>query len=169
MDRESLLGDAQWVLIEPLLPAQRPVTGRPMRDHRQVVEGVIYRYRCGIAWRDLPAAFGPWQTVWKRHRRFSGDGTWDEILAVLLAQADAAEEIDWTLSVDSTINRAHQHATNLPREHKNASDAAVEASAQPDAGGVDASAGAVVGLLAGHTGGWIESQRLRHSPRSTGH
>ena len=109
MDRESLLSDAQWELIEPLLPAQRPVTGRPMRDHRQVVEGVIYRYRCGIAWRDLPASFGPWQTVWKRHRRFSGDGTWDEILAVLLAQADDAKEIDWTVSVDSTINRAHQH------------------------------------------------------------
>ena len=46
-----------------------------MSDHRQVVEGIIYRYRCGIAWRDLPASFGPWQTVWKRHRRFSGDGT----------------------------------------------------------------------------------------------
>jgi transposase len=67
-----------------------------MRDHRQVVEGVIYRYRCGIAWRDLPTSFGPWQTVWKRHRRFSGDGTWDKVLAELLAQADAVKEIDWT-------------------------------------------------------------------------
>lgn len=80
-----------------------------------VVEGIIYRYRAGIAWRDLPERFGPWQTVWKRHRRFSGDGTWDAILTVLLAEADAAGLIDWEVSVDSTVNRAHQHATNLPR------------------------------------------------------
>lgn len=81
-----------------------------------VVEGIIYRYRAGIAWRDLPERFGPWQTVWKRHRRFSGDGTWDAILTVLLAEADAAGLIDWEVSVDSTVNRAHQHATNLPRD-----------------------------------------------------
>jgi len=83
-----------------------------MRDHRKVVEGIICRYRCGIAWRDLPASFGPWKTVQKLHRRFGGDGTWDAILAALPAQADAAQEIDWTVSVDSTINRAHQHATS---------------------------------------------------------
>jgi transposase len=89
-----------------------------MRDHRQVVEGVIYRYRCGIAWRDLAEEFGPWQTVWKRHRRFSGDGTWDRVHQALVARADAAGVVDWVVSVDSTINRAHQHATNLPRgEH----------------------------------------------------
>jgi len=155
MDRESLLSDTQWELIEPLLPAQRPARGRPMRDHRQVVEGIVYRYRCGIAWRDLPASFGPWQTVWKRHRRFSGDGTWDKVLAALLARADAVQEIDWTVSVDSTINRAHQHATNLPREHKIDPDACDEPGSHP---GVDPAAGAVAGLLSGDTGGWIESQ-----------
>ena len=89
--------------------------GRPFRDHRQVVEGIVYRYRTGIAWRDLPENFGPWQTVWKRHRRFSLDGTWDKLLTRLLADADAAGEIDWSVSIDSTINRAHQHAATLPR------------------------------------------------------
>lgn len=88
---------------------------RPYRDHRQVVEGIVYRYRCGVAWRDVPVRFGPWQTVWKRHRRFSADGTWDKILTGLLAEADAAGDIDWAVSIDSTINRAHQHATTLPR------------------------------------------------------
>lgn len=61
-------------------------------------------------------SFGPWQTLWKRHRRYSGDGTWDRIHAELLADADAAGEIDWAVSVDSTVNRAHQHATNLARD-----------------------------------------------------
>lgn len=97
------------------MPSSDGQRGRPFRDHRQVVEAIVYRYRCGIAWRDLPESFGPWQTVWKRHRRYSEDGTWDRIHARLLAEADAVGAIDWTVSVDSTVNRAHQHATNLPR------------------------------------------------------
>ena len=46
-----------------------------------MVEGIVHRYRCGIAWRDLPERFGPWRTVWKRHARFSRGSTWDEVLA----------------------------------------------------------------------------------------
>ena len=168
--RDALLDDAQWNLIEPLLPAQRSGRGRPMRDHRQVVEGILYRYRCGIAWRDLPASFGPWQTVWKRHRRFSGDGTWDTILATLLAQADSAQEIDWTVSVDSTINRAHQHATNLPREPKtdpsSQPHASVDGSSASVPAGVDGSTQSVVGTVAGHTGGSVESQGFCDPGRS---
>ncbi len=80
-----------------------------------MVEGIAYRYRTGCAWRDLPERFGPWQTVWKRHKRFSADGTWDKIFTALLAEADAAGDIDWAVSIDSTIDRAHQHATTLPR------------------------------------------------------
>lgn len=67
-----------------------------------IVEGIVYRYRCGIAWRDVPAVFGPWQTLW----------TWDRVLERLLATAEAAGMINWSVSVDSTIARAHQHATN---------------------------------------------------------
>jgi len=78
-------------------------------------EGIIYRYRCGIAWRDLPSGFGPWQTVWTWHRRLAGDGTWDVVLERLTAVADADGLIDWSVSVDSTIARAHQHATNITR------------------------------------------------------
>ena len=81
-----------------------------------MVEGIIWRFRTGSPWRDVPGEFGPWKTVWKRHQRFSQDGTWDRIHAELLAEADARGEIDWAVSVDSTINRAHQHATNLPRD-----------------------------------------------------
>lgn len=98
------------------MPSAEGKRGNRFRDHRTVVEAIIYRFRTGIAWRDLPAEFGPWQTAWKRHRRFSGDGTWDRVHAVLLAEADAVGELDWSVSVDSTINRAHQHATNLARD-----------------------------------------------------
>jgi transposase len=115
MSRSAVLTDAQRSRIEPLMPSSDGQRGRPFRDHRQVIEGIIYRLRTGIAWRDLPISFGPWQTVWKRHRRFSSDGTWDKIHARLVAEADAAGLVDWRVSVDSTINRAHQHATNSPR------------------------------------------------------
>ncbi len=113
--RLSVLTDAQWERIEPLMPSSEGRRGRPFNDHRLTVEGIIYRFRVGIPWRDLPRDFGPWQSIWKRHRRFSSDGTWDAILSRLLAEADAAGLVDWEVSVDSTINRAHQHATNLPR------------------------------------------------------
>jgi transposase len=115
MSRMAVLSDAQWERIEPLMPSSDGQRGRPFRDHRQVVEGIIYRFRCGLAWRDLPESFGPWQTVWKRHRRLSVDGTWDRIHARLQAEADATADLDWQVSVDSTVIRAHQHATNTRR------------------------------------------------------
>ena len=115
MSRLRELTDSQWERIEPLMPSSVGQRGRPFRNHRQVVEGIIYRLRTGIAWRDLPESFGPHQTVSKRHRRFSADGTWDRVHAKLVADADAAGDLDWTVSVDATINRAHQHATSMAR------------------------------------------------------
>jgi putative transposase len=102
-------------LIEGLLPRPTGRKGRPFSDARTMVEAIVYRYRTGIAWRDLPTVFGPWQTVWTWHHRLAGDGTWDLVLDQLLAVADTAGRIDWSISVDSTIARAHQHATNVSR------------------------------------------------------
>ena len=115
MSRERVLTEEQWARMEPLMPSSDGQKSRSFRDHRQVVEGIIYRFRSGVAWRDLPTSFGPWQTVWKRHHRFSTDGTWDKVHARLMTEADAGGQIDWTVSVDSTVNRAHQHAATLPR------------------------------------------------------
>ena len=114
--RFQVLSDAQWALVEDVLPARTGCAGRPFADARLMVEGIIYRYRCGIAWRDVPAVFGSWQTMWTWHRRMVGDGTWDIVLARLLTAADAAGLVEWAVSVDSTIARAHQHATNITRD-----------------------------------------------------
>ena len=115
MARSGVLSDEDWAWLEPLLPNSDGVRGRPFRDHRQVLEGIVFRYRTGCAWRDLPDEFGPWQTVWKRHHRFSLDGTWDRILTALQAQADAAGDLDWVVSVDSSIHRVHQHGATAGR------------------------------------------------------
>lgn len=80
-----------------------------------MVEGIIYRYRTGIPWRDVPEVYGPWPTVWTWHKRMAVDGTWEAILAALTAEAEARGLVDWTTSVDSSIARAHQHATNITR------------------------------------------------------
>jgi transposase len=116
ISRFRVLNDVQWELISGLLPSNQGRRGHPFGDDRRVVEGIIYRYRTGVPWRDLPRSeFGPWQTVWKRHRRYAGDGTWDRVLMNLLALANDADAPDWTVSVDATISRAHQHATNTTR------------------------------------------------------
>ena len=115
MTRTQVLTDAMWERVEPLLPPVQGAMGRPMKDHRLLVEGAIFRYRTGVAWRDLPREFGPWQTVWKRHHRFCLDGTWDRVLTALLVDADAAKEIDWRVSVDSSSVRVHQHGATAAR------------------------------------------------------
>jgi putative transposase len=68
VSRFELLLDEQWALIEDLLPVRTGRPGRPFSDARAMVEGIIYRYRCGIAWRDVSEVFGPWQTIWTWHR-----------------------------------------------------------------------------------------------------
>jgi transposase len=115
MTRTAVLSDEIWARIEPVLPPGKAPMGSPMRDHRRLVEGAIYRDRTGVAWRDLPSEFGPWQTVWKRHHRFSTDGTRDKVLLAVQAQADAAGEIDWRLSVVSTIAPVHRHGATAAR------------------------------------------------------
>ena len=65
-------------------------------------------------WRDLPVEFGPWQTLWKRHRRWSTDGTYQRIFEAMLQRQDEVGSLNWLLSVDSTVVRAHQHAAGAP-------------------------------------------------------
>jgi transposase len=103
------LSDAEWERLRPFLPVSNRRCGR-WRDHRQVIDGILHRVRTGVQRRDLPERFGPWKTVYERHRLWSADGTWERLLQQVQAAADAAGDIDWDISVDSTIIRAHQHA-----------------------------------------------------------
>src|SRR3954447_14564667 len=96
------------------MPAH-PRQGHRWHDHRLIMDGVFHRVRTGTPWRDLPERFGPWQTIYNRHRRWSADGTWERVLSVLQAGCDQAEGAAWTVAVDSTIVRAHQHAAGARR------------------------------------------------------
>ncbi|MFJ5230650.1 IS5 family transposase [Kitasatospora sp. NPDC088391] len=105
------LTDTEWERLRPFMPVSNRRCGR-WRDHRQVIDGILHRVRTGVHWRDLPDRFGPWKTVYERHRLWSANGTWERLLQQVQAAADAAGEIDWDISVDSTIVRAHQHAAS---------------------------------------------------------
>ena len=128
MERHEL-SDAQWERLRPLLPPQRPATGRPAKDHRSIVNAILWRLATGVPWRDLPAQYGPWQSVYTRFRRWQRAGVWDRVLAALQADGDAKGELDWELHfVDGTVVRAHQHAAGAQKG------AATKPSAAPGAG-----------------------------------
>ncbi|MEU9709561.1 IS5 family transposase [Streptomyces sp. NPDC059164] len=104
------LTSREWSLLEPHLPPSGGRGGR-WNDHRTVVNGILFRVRTGVPWRDLPERYGSWKTVYERHRRWSADGTWDRLLQAVQADADLAGRVDWGMvGVDSASCRAHQHA-----------------------------------------------------------
>lgn len=108
-DRHEL-SDEQWTLLEPLLPVEcTGRQGRPWAPHRRVVNAILWRTRTGAPWRDLPAEYGSWQTAYGRHRTWSADGTWDRVLRGLQRGSDG-DDLEWVVSVDSTVIRAHHHA-----------------------------------------------------------
>ena len=98
------LTDAEWRLIEPVLP-NKP-RGVPRVDDRRVLNGIFWVLRSGAPWRDLPERYGPYTTCYNRFVRWRCAGVWDRILATISHRDDAHVQM-----VDSTIVRAHQHAT----------------------------------------------------------
>jgi transposase len=108
-DRHDLT-DEQWAQLEPFLPDRTPRRGGQWIDHRLVIDGVLWRTRTGSPWRDLPGSYGNWKTVYNRHRRWSGDGTWVRVLDGLRADSDGDDGDGWTVGVDATVIRVHQHA-----------------------------------------------------------
>src|ERR687883_16901 len=89
--RRHELTDRQWAQLAPLLPPERPRTGRPNQEHRTIVNGIVWKLATGVPWRVA--------------------GVWDRVLAAVQARADAAGQVDWTVHfVDGTVIRAHQHA-----------------------------------------------------------
>lgn len=116
MVRRHELSDAEWQLLEPLLPSQK-TRGRPYRDHRTIINGMFWVLHTGAPWRDLPERYGPWQTVYSRFLRWSRSGLWDRILSALQRELDAAGQIDWDLfCIDGSNVRAHKAAAGAGKK-----------------------------------------------------
>src|SRR3990167_10700256 len=105
------LKDEQWKKIENLLPGRKETVGVTAKNNRLFVEAVLYRYRSGIAWRDLPERFGNFKVIHLRHTRWSKTGVWEKIFKVLSEDADNEYAM-----LDSTIVRAHQHSAGAKKK-----------------------------------------------------
>ena len=110
MTKRYALRDDQWTRIKDLLPGREGHVGVTAKDNRRFVEAVLYRYRAGIPWRDLPARFGDFRVVHLRHTRWSRRGVWQRVLAHLSADADNEYAM-----LDATIVRAHQHSAGAKK------------------------------------------------------
>ncbi|MDT0301219.1 IS5 family transposase [Streptomonospora wellingtoniae] len=109
------LTDKQWRVLQPLLPP-RPGGGRPPTwTRRQLLDGIRWRTRAGVPWRDVPERYGHWQSVYHLLRSWQRAGIWALIAAKLRGWSDAAGLIGWTVAVDSTTCRAHPHAAGARR------------------------------------------------------
>src|SRR5262245_37038895 len=105
MVRRDGLRDDPWEQSKSLLPGRAETVGGTAKDNRLFVEAVLYRYRAGMPWRDLPERFGDGQHIHRRHCRWSARGVWQRVCEHLAGDADNAYAM-----IDATIVRVHQHA-----------------------------------------------------------
>ncbi|MFE7958470.1 IS5 family transposase [Streptomyces sp. NPDC057413] len=131
--------DEQWSVLESLLPAAG--VSRRWPGRRRLVDGVRWRVRTGVPWRDLPPEYGPWQTVYGLFRRWQRQGVWARLLTLLQARADETGLIAWEVNVDSTICRAHQHAAGARRDGAGQKEAPGGVATEPDDHGLGRSRG----------------------------
>jgi transposase len=108
--RRYALSDQQWETIRELLPGRPGHVGVTAGDNRRFVEAVIWKYRAGVPWRDLPERFGDWKNVHRRFSRWAQSGVWDLVFAALIKDRD-----NEYLMIDTTIVRAHQHAAGAKK------------------------------------------------------
>jgi transposase len=108
--RGDLTND-EWRLIEPLLPLGER---GPVPDLRSYFNAVMWRFRTGSPWRDVPARYGSWSTIYDRFRLWATTGVFARVMDAMIAEAARRGQVDLSLvSVDSTVVRAHQHAAGM--------------------------------------------------------
>jgi len=110
------LSDPQWQQIQDLLP-RNGRRGGQWKDHRLMIDGILWALSDGGRWRNVPAEFGPWQSVYDRFRNWARRGLWDKILRRLQARKMRRGAIDWSLfCIDGSVVRAHQSAAGASKK-----------------------------------------------------
>ena len=110
------LTDEQWDRLQDLLPRNGRKGGQ-WKDHRLMIDAILWALADGGRWRNVPAEFGPWQSVYDRFRNWARSGLWDRILRRLQARKMNSQDIDFSLfCIDGTVVRAHQSAAGAPKK-----------------------------------------------------
>ena len=117
--RRYALRDDQWDRIKDFLPGREGHVGGTAADNRLFVEAVLFRYRAGVPWRDLPERFGDWKVVYQRFSRWAKSGVFERIFKMLASDHD-----NEYMMIDATIVRAHQHSAGA-RKKRRASDRSI--------------------------------------------
>lgn len=113
--KRHALTDIQWNRIKDFFPVNGK-RGNQWKDHRPIVDGMIWVLKTGVPWRDLPERFGPWKTVYERFRLWSQSGLWQKIISELQADFEAEGNIEWELfSIDGSSIRAHKSAAGAKK------------------------------------------------------
>ncbi|MFJ7272015.1 IS5 family transposase [Streptomyces sp. NPDC099050] len=110
------LTDEQWAVLEPLLPMGTKAGRPPVWLRRQLIDGIRFRLRTGVPWRDAPVEYGPWGRISDLFRLWQRNGTWHRVFSLLRSLADAKGAIVWAPSIDSTVCRAHQQAAGTRKQ-----------------------------------------------------
>ncbi|SFG98191.1 Putative transposase of IS4/5 family [Streptomyces mirabilis] len=98
-------------MVEPFLPLGER---GPVPDLRRLFNAVMWRFRAGCPWRDVPQEYGSWSTVYGAFQRWAAAGTFRMLMEGMIAEAAARDQVDLDLfSVDSTVARAHHHAAGM--------------------------------------------------------
>src|SRR5216684_309726 len=105
------LRDDQWDRIKDFLPGREGHVGGTAADNRLFVEAVLFRYRAGVPWRDLPARFGDWKVVYQRFSRWAKSGVFERTFKLLASDPD-----NEYMMIDATIVRAHQHSAGAQKK-----------------------------------------------------
>ena len=108
--RRDGVRDDQWARIQDLLPGRVGHVGRTAKDNRLFVEAVLYRFRTGVPWRDLPERYGPYTTAYNRFNRWRKAGVWDRLMDAVTKAHDGQVQM-----IDSSIVRVHQHASGVKK------------------------------------------------------
>jgi putative transposase len=109
----KILTDIMWDKIKNLLPQENGYWGRPSRPHREIIEGILWIFRTGAPWRDLPVEYGPWSSTYNRFNRWTAAGIWTKIWDALKEDIDDENHI-----LDSSFIKAHQDACRVKKKMK---------------------------------------------------
>jgi transposase len=111
------LSDVQWNILEPHLPKPSPKGGRPWNDHRQTINGILWKLNTGAQWRDIPERYGPWQSIYDRYSYWRKTGLWTHLMTTLLGELRKRGLLDTeTFNIDATYIRASRSAAGARKK-----------------------------------------------------